>query len=77
MATTRYGLLGYPARHSKSPAMHNAAFKQAGIDAQYDAYEVAPNLLQVVFNIFVGILLIAIIIVFGIIVDEDYLQKWR
>ncbi|MBC6499722.1 hypothetical protein H7R52_16910 [Weissella confusa] len=45
MATTRYGLLGYPARHSKSPAMHNAAFKQAGIDAQYDAYEVAPNAL--------------------------------
>jgi len=40
-------------------------------------YEVAPNLLQVVFNIFVGIFLIAVIIVFGIIVDEDYLQKWR
>ena len=41
------------------------------------AYEVAPNLLQVVFNIFVGIFLIAVIIAFGIIVDEDCLQKWR
>ena len=41
------------------------------------AYEVAPNLLQVVFNIFVGIFLIAVIIVFGIIVDEDCLRKWR
>ncbi|MBJ7681336.1 shikimate dehydrogenase [Weissella confusa] len=50
MATTRYGLLGYPARHSKSPAMHNAAFKQAGIYAQYDAYEVAPNALAATFK---------------------------
>ena len=50
MATTRYGLLGYPARHSKSPAMHNATFKQAGIDAQYDAYEVAPNALAATFK---------------------------
>ena len=41
------------------------------------AYEVAPNLLQVVFNIFVGIFLIVVIIAFGIIVDEDCLQKWR
>ena len=40
-------------------------------------YEVSPNLLQVVFNIFVGIFLIAVIIVFGIIVDEDCLRKWR
>ena len=40
-------------------------------------YEVAPNLLQVVFDIFMGIFLIAIIIIFGIMVDEDYLRKWR
>lgn len=40
-------------------------------------YEVVPNLLQVVFDIFMGIFLIAIIIIFGIMVDEDYLRKWR
>ena len=41
--TDQYGLLGYPARHSKSPAMQNAAFTQAGIDAKYQIFEVAPD----------------------------------
>ena len=41
--TDQYGLLGYPARHSKSPAMQNAAFAQAGIDANYQIFEVAPD----------------------------------
>lgn len=39
-------------------------------------YEVAPTLLQVVFDIFMGIFFIVVIIIFGIIVDEDYLRKW-
>lgn len=30
--------------------MHNEAFKQAGIDAQYDVYEVAPNALGETLN---------------------------
>lgn len=38
-----YGLLGYPARHSFSPAMHNAAFKALGINADYRIFEVKPE----------------------------------
>ncbi len=38
-------LLAYPAGHSLSPAMHNAAFEALRIDAAYQALEVAPALL--------------------------------
>ena len=34
-ATALYGLVGQPVAHSVSPAMHNAAFAAAGIDAVY------------------------------------------
>lgn len=34
-ATAVYGLVGHPVSHSVSPAMHNAAFRAAGIDAVY------------------------------------------
>lgn len=30
-----YGLIGYPVKHSLSPAMHNAAFKELNINAEY------------------------------------------
>ncbi|MES0488396.1 MAG: shikimate dehydrogenase [Leptospirales bacterium] len=33
--TKIYGIIGYPLGHSLSPAMHNAAFVAAGIDAVY------------------------------------------
>ncbi|MDD5654325.1 MAG: shikimate dehydrogenase [Candidatus Omnitrophica bacterium] len=38
-----YGLLGYPVKHSFSPAMHNAAFGALGINAQYRLFEVKPQ----------------------------------
>jgi shikimate dehydrogenase len=38
-------LLGQPVAHSLSPALHNAAFSSVGIDAHYDAWEVAPQAL--------------------------------
>ncbi len=38
-----YGVLGYPAKHSLSPAMHNAAFAALGIDAEYRIFEVKPG----------------------------------
>lgn len=38
-----YGLLGYPVKHSLSPAMHNAAFKSLGINAEYRLFEVHPD----------------------------------
>ncbi|HUU36122.1 MAG TPA: type I 3-dehydroquinate dehydratase [Vicinamibacterales bacterium] len=34
-ATAVYGLVGRPIEHSLSPAMHNAAFRAAGLDAVY------------------------------------------
>ena len=38
-----FGLIGYPIKHSVSPAMHNAAFKKLKIDATYLSFEVKPN----------------------------------
>lgn len=38
-----YGVLGYPAKHSLSPAMHNAAFSFLKINARYDLFEVPPE----------------------------------
>ena len=34
-ATTIYGVLGSPIGHSLSPAMHNAGFRETGVDAVY------------------------------------------
>jgi 3-dehydroquinate dehydratase/shikimate dehydrogenase len=34
-ATSVYGVVGSPVSHSVSPAMHNAAFRAAGVDAVY------------------------------------------
>ncbi|MBN3033052.1 MAG: shikimate dehydrogenase [Candidatus Saganbacteria bacterium] len=37
------GLIGYPLGHSVSPAMHNAAFKELGLDYEYIPFEVEPE----------------------------------
>ncbi len=42
----KYGLIGYPVKHSLSPAMQNAAFRSYGIEARYDLYEVDPDRLE-------------------------------
>lgn len=39
-ATELYGVIGYPVRHSLSPVMMNAAFRELGIDAVYLAFEI-------------------------------------
>ena len=44
--TQVYGLIGYPVRHSKSPAMHNAAFERLGMNAIYLCFEVRPEHLK-------------------------------
>ena len=36
-------VIGSPVRHSLSPALHNAAFRAAGLDWVYVAFEVAPG----------------------------------
>ena len=45
-----FGVLGYPAKHSLSPAMHNAAFKFLKIDARYRIFEVEPSKLKDFFS---------------------------
>ena len=35
-----YGILAYPAKHSLSPVMHNAAFKELDMDSEYRVYEI-------------------------------------
>ena len=41
-----YGLIGYPVKHSLSPAMHNAAFEHLDIKAEYRLFEVKPDELE-------------------------------
>lgn len=41
-----YGLIGYPVKHSYSAVMHNAAFKELGVDARYELFEVKPGELE-------------------------------
>ncbi|WP_125709000.1 shikimate dehydrogenase [Companilactobacillus zhongbaensis] len=43
MPKALYGLIGYPAMHSKSPIMQNAAMEKLNIDAEYQAFEFAPT----------------------------------
>jgi len=44
--TKKYGILGFPAKHSLSPLVQNVAFKAADIDAEYRVYEILPEKLS-------------------------------
>lgn len=46
----KYGILAYPAKHSLSPVMHNAAFKAAHIDAEYLIFEIPEEELKAFIN---------------------------
>lgn len=41
-----YGIIGYPVKHSFSPAMHNAAFSALKINAEYKLFELRPQELE-------------------------------
>jgi shikimate dehydrogenase len=41
-----YGLLGNPVSHSLSPPMHEAAYRELGIDARYVTFEPEPESLE-------------------------------
>ncbi len=47
---TRAFLFAHPARHSLSPAMHDAALKAMGIPARYEARDVPPDQLRTALN---------------------------
>ncbi len=40
------GLIGYPVAHSRSPQIHNAAFREIGFDAEYTLWETPPGTLE-------------------------------
>lgn len=42
MGTRVFGILGYPVSHSRSPAMHEAAYHALSLDARYVPFAVAP-----------------------------------
>jgi len=44
--TTLTGVLGYPVAHSRSPAMHNAAFGALGLEWRYVKLPVRPDLFE-------------------------------
>jgi len=48
--TKTYCLIGHPVEHSFSPIMHNAAFKELGLDYVYVAYDVHPDNLEKAVN---------------------------
>jgi len=45
-ATRVAGIIGWPVEHSLSPAMHNAAFRELGLDWVYVAFPVHPDRVQ-------------------------------
>lgn len=44
--TTKVGLIGWPLSHSISPQMHNAAFRALGMDWEYDAMAIPPDIVR-------------------------------
>jgi len=44
--TKRAGVIGHPVGHSISPAVYGAAFRAAGIDATYEAWDTPPETLE-------------------------------
>lgn len=43
MATSKLGIIGFPIRHSISPAFQQAALDHLGLDATYEGWEVKPE----------------------------------
>jgi shikimate dehydrogenase len=41
-----YGVLGFPAKHSLSPAIHNFAFRKLNLSAEYRIFEIEPAKLE-------------------------------
>ena len=50
MATVKLGIIGFPIRHSISPAFQQAALDHLGLDATYEAWEVKPETVGEVVN---------------------------
>ena len=42
-SNNRFGLIGYPIEHSKSPALHNEAFQILHLNSVYELYPIRPE----------------------------------
>ncbi|MBJ19720.1 MAG: shikimate dehydrogenase [bacterium] len=42
-ASLECGVVLHPAGHTRSPAMHNAAYRALGLDAHYEAFDIPPE----------------------------------
>ena len=45
-AIDRYGVMGYPVSHSRSPVIHRLFALQTGQELQYELLQVAPDKLE-------------------------------
>lgn len=43
--TDRYGVIGHPIAHSKSPVIHRLFAEATGQDITYEAWDIAPEVL--------------------------------
>ena len=50
--TDRYGVMGYPVSHSRSPVIHRLFAQQTNQDIQYELLQVAPDKLETAINQF-------------------------
>ena len=54
----RYGIIGYPLKHTLSPLIHNGLFEKSGINAFYFPFEISPEKFEknvpVLSNLFSG-----------------------
>jgi len=50
--TKLFAVIGYPIKHSLSPLIHNAWFKEKNLDCKYLAFEVKPENLKKAFDAF-------------------------
>ena len=46
----RYGVMGYPVSHSRSPVIHRLFALQTNQDLQYELLQVAPSKLETAFR---------------------------
>lgn len=44
--TTKVGIIGWPLNFTLSPAMHNAAFRELGMDWYYDTMAIPPDIVR-------------------------------
>ncbi len=51
----RFGLLGYPLGHSRSPEIHAMIYRELGIDARYELFETPPARLAETFERLIAI----------------------